>query len=266
MHARPLVLALLLSLSACGGDRSRAPAPMSRLPPGEVSYTPPGEALRKGYPVTPAPLTARFPNGLAIMTRQVSQAEYAACVRAGGCRTPDPAQRAPRRRTCRPPGSAGATPPPMPPGSRPPPAASCGCRPMRNGSTRPARRSSMMRSPRQPTTAIRRSAGWPNTTSRRGARRRVSPSSCDPSAATAPIRPDCGTWPAACGLDQRLPHAPRAGRGARRGRTGGGQLRHPRGRRPAYRLSAGLHPRPQERSLLVGLPPANLGLRLVLAD
>ena len=66
---------------------------MSRLPPGEVSYTPPGEALRKGYPVTPAPLTARFPNGLAIMTRQVSQAEYAACVRAGGCRTPDPAQR-----------------------------------------------------------------------------------------------------------------------------------------------------------------------------
>ena len=47
MHARPLVLALLLSLSACGGDRSRAPAPMSRLPPGEVSYTPPGEALRR---------------------------------------------------------------------------------------------------------------------------------------------------------------------------------------------------------------------------
>ena len=84
----------LLSLSACGGDRSRAPCPDERLPPGEVSYTPPGEALRKGYPVTPAPLTARFPNGLAIMTRQVSQAEYAACVRAGGCRTPDPAQRA----------------------------------------------------------------------------------------------------------------------------------------------------------------------------
>ena len=37
---------------------------MSRLPPGEVSYTPPGEALRKGYPVTPAPLTARFQTAL----------------------------------------------------------------------------------------------------------------------------------------------------------------------------------------------------------
>ena len=46
MHARPLVLALLLSLSACGGDRSRAPCP-DELPPGEVSYTPPGEALRR---------------------------------------------------------------------------------------------------------------------------------------------------------------------------------------------------------------------------
>jgi formylglycine-generating enzyme required for sulfatase activity len=64
-----------------------------RLPAGEVSYRPPGEALRAGQPVTPAPLTARYPRGVSIMKRQVSQAEYAACVRAGGCKPLDAAQR-----------------------------------------------------------------------------------------------------------------------------------------------------------------------------
>lgn len=64
-----------------------------KLPAGEVSYHPPGEALRAGYPVTPAPLTARYPRGLSIMKRQVSQADYAACVDAGGCKPLDGAQR-----------------------------------------------------------------------------------------------------------------------------------------------------------------------------
>ena len=45
MHARPLVLALLLRCPPAAATGPAPPAPMSRLPPGEVSYTPPGEAL-----------------------------------------------------------------------------------------------------------------------------------------------------------------------------------------------------------------------------
>ncbi|MGB3430861.1 formylglycine-generating enzyme family protein [Achromobacter sp.] len=94
MRILPTVIVSLL-LTACGpqeGARFALPE-VTRLPPGQVSYVPPGEALRNGYPATPAPRIARYPEGLAIMTRQVSQAEYAACVRAGGCKAPDPAQR-----------------------------------------------------------------------------------------------------------------------------------------------------------------------------
>ena len=94
MRILPTVIVSLL-LTACGpqeGARSALPD-ITRLPPGQVSYVPPGEALRNGYPATPAPRAARYPDGLAIMTRQVSQAEYAACVQAGGCKAPDPAQR-----------------------------------------------------------------------------------------------------------------------------------------------------------------------------
>ena len=77
--------AMTLLLIACGpADRARFALPdLTRLPPGEVTHQPPGEALRNGYPVTPAPVTTRHPRGVAIMTRQVSQAEYAACVAAG---------------------------------------------------------------------------------------------------------------------------------------------------------------------------------------
>ncbi|MPT37240.1 MAG: hypothetical protein E2603_01705 [Achromobacter sp.] len=88
------IAAILLSLTACGPGGPATPLPeVLRLPAGEVSYRPPGEALRAGQPVTPAPLTARYPRGVSIMKRQVSQAEYAACVRAGGCKPLDAAQR-----------------------------------------------------------------------------------------------------------------------------------------------------------------------------
>jgi len=94
MRILPTVIVSLL-LTACGpqdGVRFALPE-ITRLPPGEVSYVPPGEALRNGYPATPAPRVARYPDGLVIMTRQVSQAEYAACVEAGACKALDPAQR-----------------------------------------------------------------------------------------------------------------------------------------------------------------------------
>lgn len=88
------IAAILLSLTACGPGGPAVPLPeVLRLPAGEVSYRPPGEALRAGQPVTPAPLTARYPRGVSIMKRQVSQAEYAACVRAGDCKPLDAAQR-----------------------------------------------------------------------------------------------------------------------------------------------------------------------------
>lgn len=87
--------AMTLLLIACGpADRARFALPdLTRLPPGEVTHQPPGEALRNGYPVTPAPVTIRHPRGVAIMTRQVSQAEYAACVAAGACKPLDAAHR-----------------------------------------------------------------------------------------------------------------------------------------------------------------------------
>ncbi|EHK66524.1 formylglycine-generating enzyme family protein [Achromobacter arsenitoxydans] len=95
MRFLPIAAAISLLLTACGpADRARVALPeLTRLPPGEVSYQQPGEALRNGYPVTPAPVTARHTRGVAIMTRQVSQAEYAACVRAGACKPLDAAHR-----------------------------------------------------------------------------------------------------------------------------------------------------------------------------
>ena len=93
MHARPLVLALLLSLSACGGDRSRAPAPDEPAAAGRGLVHAARRGAAQGLSGDARAADGALSNGLAIMTRQVSQAEYAACVRAGGCRTPDPAQR-----------------------------------------------------------------------------------------------------------------------------------------------------------------------------
>jgi formylglycine-generating enzyme required for sulfatase activity len=95
MRFLPIAAAISLLLTACGpADRARLALPeLTRLPPGEVTHQPPGEALRNGYPVTPAPVTTRHPRGVAIMTRQVSQAEYAACVAAGACKPLDAAHR-----------------------------------------------------------------------------------------------------------------------------------------------------------------------------
>lgn len=63
------------------------------LPAGQVEYYPPGEYLKGGFPVAPEPVVARFEPGVSIMKRQVSQAEYAACVKARACRPLDKLQR-----------------------------------------------------------------------------------------------------------------------------------------------------------------------------
>lgn len=91
------VAALALGLTACSiGDRpgrsaldDTAVMPMARLPAGEFTYYPPGEYLRGGRPVEPDMRTIRFEQDVLISVRQVSQAEYAACVRAGACKPLD---------------------------------------------------------------------------------------------------------------------------------------------------------------------------------
>lgn len=89
------IAVLSLLTAACGpADPARSDLPeLTRLPPGELRHLPPGEVLQDGFPATPVPRLARFPKGFSIMTRQVSQAEYAACVAAGGCKALDAGQR-----------------------------------------------------------------------------------------------------------------------------------------------------------------------------
>ncbi|WZB64604.1 hypothetical protein WJ970_27510 [Achromobacter xylosoxidans] len=68
------------------------------------------------------------------------------------------------------------------------------------------------------------------------------------------------------GLDQRLPHAPRAGRGPGEAGQEAGNcgIRVAADRHIAY-LPDFIRD-PKSGACSVGLPPANLGLRLVLAD
>lgn len=103
MHSpiTPLAVLLLLSalLAACNVSGSRTAADsadtteLATLPAGRLSYYPPGEFLKGGHSVTPAPIIVSFDHGLAIMKRQVSQAEYAACVSEGACKELDRTQR-----------------------------------------------------------------------------------------------------------------------------------------------------------------------------
>ncbi len=60
---------------------------------GELSYFPAGDFLRNGNPVSPAMTILRFDRDFEIMKRQVSQAEYQQCVLAGACKKLDKAQR-----------------------------------------------------------------------------------------------------------------------------------------------------------------------------
>src|SRR3546814_2349246 len=101
---RLTIMLLLTGLAAgCGvGDRGGDTASTAggadavelvSIPAGELGYYPSGEYLKGGYPVTPPQVTVRFDAGVAMMKRQVSQAEYAACVSAGACKKLDGALR-----------------------------------------------------------------------------------------------------------------------------------------------------------------------------
>jgi formylglycine-generating enzyme required for sulfatase activity len=60
---------------------------------GELSYYPAGDYFLGGDPVSPPLSKERFDRDFQIMKRQVSQAEYAACVSDGACKPLDKAQR-----------------------------------------------------------------------------------------------------------------------------------------------------------------------------
>ncbi len=60
---------------------------------GEFSYHPSGEYLRGNHPVNSPAVVVHFTSDFLIMKRQVSQTEYAACIRDGACKALDRAQR-----------------------------------------------------------------------------------------------------------------------------------------------------------------------------
>lgn len=79
--------------SAPGIAQDRDATELIAIAPGEFTFYPAGDYLRDGNPVSPRPVMMRFPQELHIMKRQVSQAEYAECVKAKACRALDKSQR-----------------------------------------------------------------------------------------------------------------------------------------------------------------------------
>ena len=66
---------------------------LATIAPGKVEYYTTAEGLVNGMPVMPARVTVHFEQPLHVMKRLVSQAEYAQCVSEKGCRPLDKAQR-----------------------------------------------------------------------------------------------------------------------------------------------------------------------------
>jgi len=62
--------------------------PLIHLPAGEIALRPAGKTLYEGRQISP-PVSVEQVNGLTIMQRQVSQAEYMACVQAEACQALD---------------------------------------------------------------------------------------------------------------------------------------------------------------------------------
>lgn len=82
------VLSVGMPLTAAAAD-----VELAVIAPGKAQYYSTDERLMAGKPTPPERLTVEFARPLRIMKRQVSQAEYAACVTAGACRALDRTQR-----------------------------------------------------------------------------------------------------------------------------------------------------------------------------
>lgn len=88
--ARAGLLAALLAFGAGVAQAAGAAAiDVVAIPAGEFTYQAAGEFLDQGRPVDAPRVQGRVEAGRAIMRRQVSQAEYARCVRAGACKRLD---------------------------------------------------------------------------------------------------------------------------------------------------------------------------------
>lgn len=91
--------ALAMVLGGCSpvaGDAPSGltdPTDMVLIKAGQFDYYPAGDFLRGGNPVGPPSRHIRFEHDFQIMKRQVSQAEYAACVSEGACKKLDKSQR-----------------------------------------------------------------------------------------------------------------------------------------------------------------------------
>ena len=86
----PFLLCSAILLVGCKTDPSPKDTALNtelwaHLPAGQLQYYPAGEYLKNGYPVTPPQISQQFPHDLYMMKRQVSQAEYAACVDNKAC-------------------------------------------------------------------------------------------------------------------------------------------------------------------------------------
>jgi formylglycine-generating enzyme required for sulfatase activity len=81
--------AVLVSAAAPHGAAGEPGADVAPLPAGTFRYQAVGEFLRNGVPVDAPRAEGRVRGGLFVQRRLVSQAEYARCVRAGACKRLD---------------------------------------------------------------------------------------------------------------------------------------------------------------------------------
>src|SRR5690606_18465301 len=85
MRAGLLALSLAFGAPMAAAGATSAAVDVIAIPGGEFTYQAAGEFLDQGRPVDAPRTRGRVEDGLVIMRRQVSQAEYARCVQAGAC-------------------------------------------------------------------------------------------------------------------------------------------------------------------------------------